>query len=104
MERKTNKQVINQFAKKIRKDFKDAKIIFFGSRAKNNELLESDYDVLVISSFFEGMKFYARTEKMYDYWNEKEMLEAFCYTPKEFKQKTSSIGLVREAVKTGIKI
>lgn len=102
MERKTNKQVIKGFAKKVRKDFKDAKIVFFGSRARNNELLESDYDVLVVSQFFEGMKFYSRTEKMYDYWGEKEMLEALCYTPKEFKQKASQIGIVQEAARTGI--
>ncbi|MBU2476533.1 nucleotidyltransferase domain-containing protein [Candidatus Micrarchaeota archaeon] len=103
MERKTNRKVIQEFAKKLRKDFKDAKVILFGSRAKNEELLNSDYDVIVVSKKFEGINFYERTEKMYDYWNQKELLEAICYTPKEFMEKSSRIGIVKEAVKTGIK-
>lgn len=104
MVRKADRQIIESFAKKLRKDFSDAKIILFGSRAKGDELIESDYDVLVVSKNFEGMNFYNRTEKMYDYWNKKQSLEAICYTPGEFKEKVSRIGLVSEAVKTGIKL
>ncbi|MFH1256391.1 MAG: nucleotidyltransferase domain-containing protein [Candidatus Diapherotrites archaeon] len=104
MVRKTSKQVIKAFAKKVKKDFGDAKIVFFGSRARKDELLESDYDVLVVSKKFKGMRFYGRTEKMYNYWNEKQSLEAICYTPEEFRQKSKEIGLVQEAGKTGIKI
>ncbi len=104
MERKTNQQVIAKFAKKLRKDFKDAKIIFFGSRAKGSELQNSDYDLVIVSKIFEGIKFFDRTAKVYDYWNEEESLEALCYTPKEFQQKASQIGIVQEANKTGIKM
>lgn len=31
-------------------------------------------------------------------------LEALCYTPKEFAEKSGRIGIVREAVRTGIKV
>jgi len=103
MERKTNRKVIKNFAEKVRKDFKDAKVILFGSRAGKDYLIESDYDVLVISKKFKGIKFYKRTEKMYEYWNQKELLEAICYTPKEFMQKKNQIGIVQEAIRTGIK-
>lgn len=101
---KTDKQIIKNFAKKVRKDFSDAKIILFGSRAKNEELLESDYDVLIVSKNFEGINFFKRTEKMYDYWNKKQALEAICYTPKEFNEKSTRMGIVSEAIKTGIQI
>ena len=103
MERKTNRKVIKNFAEKVRKDFKDAKVILFGSRAGKDYLTESDYDVLIISKKFKGIKFYKRTEKMYDYWKEKELLEAICYTPEEFMQKKNEIGIVQEAIRTGIK-
>lgn len=86
MERKTNRKVIQEFAVKLRKDFKDAKVILFGSRAGNDYLIESDYDLIIVSKKFEGTKFYNRTEKMYDYWKEKQALEALCYAPKEFKK------------------
>ena len=104
MERKTHQQVIAKFAKKLRKDFKDAKIIFFGSRAKGSELQNSDYDLVIVSKNFEGINFYDRTARVYDYWVEAQSLEAICYTPKEFLQKSSQIGIVEQANKTGIKI
>jgi len=102
MERKTNRKIIKEFAEKVRRDFKDAKVILFGSRAGKDFLLDSDFDVLVVSKKFEGKKFFERTEKMYDYWKEKQALEALCYTPKEFNEKSIQAGIVQQAVKTGI--
>ena len=104
MERKTNRKVIKNFAEKVRKDFKDAKVILFGSRAGKDYLIESDYDVLVISKKFKGIKFYKRTEKMYEYWNQKELLEAICYTPKEFNKLKGKISVIAEALRGGIEI
>ena len=94
---------MQEFALNLRKDFNDAKIILFGSRAGKDYLIESDFDVLVISKEFEGIKFFERTAKMYDYWKEKQALEALCYTPKEFKEKSVKTGIVQQAIKTGIK-
>ncbi|MFH1587126.1 MAG: nucleotidyltransferase domain-containing protein [Candidatus Diapherotrites archaeon] len=102
MGRTANTQVIENFARRLRKDFKDAKVFLFGSRARGDDLLESDYDVLVVSRQFEGTRFFERTEKMYDYWNEKQALEAFCYTPEELRHKSTQIGTVREAMKKGV--
>lgn len=104
MGREANKQVIEDFAKKVREDYADAEVILFGSRARGKELKESDYDVVVVSGAFEGVNFFKRTEIMYDYWNRNELLEAFCYTPTEFGEKKEQIGTVQNAVKTGIKI
>ena len=91
-------------AEKLRKDFPDAEVVFFGSRAKGNALKESDFDLIVVSKAFEGTNFFKRIEKMYDYWSEPETLEVFCYTPKEFEEKKKEIGLVQEAVQTAIAI
>ncbi|MBI5553780.1 MAG: nucleotidyltransferase domain-containing protein [Candidatus Diapherotrites archaeon] len=102
MERKAVQSVIRKFAQCLRKDFKDAKVILFGSRARNDALADSDYDVLVVSSQFGEMNFFERTEKMYAYWNERESLEALCYTPEEFREKSGRIGIVKEAIRTGI--
>jgi predicted nucleotidyltransferase len=104
MVRKTSKQVVLEFAKKLKSDFADAKVFLFGSRARNEHLQDSDYDVLVISELFSKKRFFERSEKMYDYWNEKESLEALCYTPHEFFEKSCEIGVVKEAKRTCVRI
>src|SRR3989344_6197064 len=98
---KTDKQIIAAFAHKVKKDFSDARIILFGSRAKGEALEESDYDFIIVSKKFEGTNFFTRMEKMYDYWNERQQLESLCYTPEEFEEKAKLIGIVSEAVATG---
>ena len=98
MEREVNLKM-KKFAKRVRKEFSDAQIYLFGSRAKNDELADSDFDILVVSKGFEGVQFFERPVKMYDYWEEKEPIDAFCYTPKEFLEKKRLIGFVSEALK-----
>ena len=39
---------------------------------------------------------------MYKYWDSPYVLDAFCYTPEEFKIKSKQIGVVKDAVKQGI--
>lgn len=101
---KTDNEKVKEFAGRVRKDFPDAQVIFFGSRAKGNALQESDFDAIVVSGSFAGMNFFKRIEKMYDYWTENAPLEVFCYTPKEFEEKKKQIGLVQEAIKTAIAV
>lgn len=103
MERKTVK-IVAAFAKRLKKDFSDAKIILFGSRARGEQLLDSDYDFIIVSKSFEGTPFYERMEKIYDYWEEKQAIEPLCYTPKEFEEKKEQIGIVQQAIKNGTKI
>src|SRR3989344_427175 len=103
MEREVNLKM-KKFAEGVRKEFSDAQIYLFGSRAKNDGLEYSDYDVLVVSKGFEGVQFFERPVKVYDYWEEKEPIDAFCYTPKEFLEKKRLIGFVSEALKEAKKV
>ncbi|MBI5884775.1 nucleotidyltransferase domain-containing protein [archaeon] len=102
MERNKNLKVAKAFAKRVKKAFGDAKIIFFGSRAGKDYLLESDYDFIIISKSFQGINFFKRMSEMYAYWNERQALEALCYTPEEFEEKKKLIGIASEAAKKGI--
>ena len=101
---KTDREKVGEFTKKVRADYPDAQVIFFGSRAKGDALQESDFDLLVVSKAFGKQNFFRRSEKMYDYWNEKTPLEVFCYTPEEFEKKKSEIGIVKNAVETAATI
>lgn len=95
---KTDYEKVRAFAKRLRADYPDAKVVFFGSRAKGEALQESDFDVIVVSGAFVNTNFFRRTEKMYDYWLEAEPLEVFCYTPEEFEEKKGRIGIVQAAL------
>ena len=74
------------------------KIILFGSRAGKDFLETSDFDILVVSRKFNGIGFFDRIQKMYDYWSTGS-LDIFCYTPEEFEAGKARIGFVSEAMK-----
>ena len=59
---------LEKFALKVKKHYPDAKIYLFGSRAKGNYLLDSDYDIMVVSDRFSGVWFPERMSRMLDLW------------------------------------
>lgn len=103
MDKETSK-IAKKFALKLRKDFDPEIIILFGSRARGDHFKTSDFDFIVVSEKFKGIPLLARLPKMYDYWDEDFDLEIICYTLEEFKRKLKEYGIVRQAVKEGIKI
>ena len=100
----TDKQVnkwIKNFKKKLIKNFEPEKIILFGSRARGDNLIESDIDLIIISKKFEELSWPKRLEKVSELWDGFITLEPLCYTPKEFKIKTKQLGIVHQAIKEG---
>lgn len=57
-------KLLMRFVKKVRKKLPDAKIILFGSRAGKDFLEDSDYDIMVVSSFFENSWFPQRGSEL----------------------------------------
>jgi len=83
------------------------KVIIFGSRVRNDYLSNSDLDVILVSNDFEGINFTDRIGEIYyyyDLWKGDYPLEILCYTPAEFEKKRKQIGMVKDAVETGIVI
>lgn len=89
---------------KIKKKFNIKKVILFGSRAKGDYFLDSDVDLLLVSPDFEGIFFSDRIGDIIYEWEGPVDLEPLCYTPEEFEKKKKKIGIVKEAIKTGIEI
>ena len=107
MDKYTNervKNILNKYLKKINKKFKIEKAILFGSRARNDWLLNSDVDLILVSKDFENIEFRKRMAEVIGEWNEYIDLEVICYTPKEFEILKKRIGIVQQAVKEGIEI
>ncbi|MCD6092921.1 MAG: nucleotidyltransferase domain-containing protein [Candidatus Aenigmarchaeota archaeon] len=103
MDRETIK-IVKKFANEIKKKYDIKKIILFGSRARGDNFITSDYDSVIVSKDFEGVHFLKRMSDIYRYWNNKNDIEPLCYTPKEFIKKGEEIGIVRQAIKEGIEI
>lgn len=95
---------VKEFVKKVKREFKIEQAILFGSRARGDYLLHSDYDLILVSPDFRGIFFTKRMVKMYDFWDWPEVLEPFCYTPEEFETKKRQIGIVHQAVKEGVRV
>lgn len=85
--------------------FPGARVILFGSRARGDHFKDSDYDLLVISPAFEGVRFGERMARVFDLWDQYPAeIEPLCYTPAEFEMKRHELGIVRQAVAEGIEI
>lgn len=96
---------IKDFVKRVRKEFRIEKAIFFGSRARGDYFKNSDYDIIFVSPDFKGLFFTKRIAKMYGFWKHFPLeIEPICYTPEEFKKKSKEHGIVRTAIKEGIEI
>ena len=74
---------IKGFAGKVKEDYSDASVYLFGSRAKGDSLASSDYDVIIVSKSFKGLKFFSRPVKIYDCWPWGEFPDVFCYMPRK---------------------
>ncbi|MGM5488946.1 MAG: nucleotidyltransferase domain-containing protein [Nanobdellota archaeon] len=100
----TNEQIeeaLNQFLEKVKSHYTIDKALLFGSRARNDHLLASDVDIILVSDDFQHTPFRKRATEIIGYWDEDIDLEVLCYTNEEFNRKSKQIGIVNQAVKEG---
>lgn len=107
MDRFTDERVedwINEFLEIVKEKYSPEKILIFGSRARGDHLLESDVDIIIVSSKFKGVNWLTRIRDVSDLWPGLVLLEPLCYTPKEFEEKRKEIGIVSQAVEEGLEL
>lgn len=95
---------IEGFLERIRRRFSPEAIILFGSRAREEHLKQSDYDLIIVSKKFEGIHFLERIYQLLELWDCDADVDLLPYTPGEFEKKKEEIGIVREAVKEGLEV
>ena len=100
---------ITKIAEVIKVHIPDAKIILFGSRARGDELKNSDIDLIIVSRTFEGMHFTDRVSLILRIlWKTKTLpsidMDILCYTPEELRKKSKEISIVKEALRYGIQL
>jgi len=97
-------KAIKLFLKNIQKKFKPEKIILFGSRARDDALEDSDFDLLIISKKFKGMNQYKRIISIYSLERESVSVDVICLTPEEYSQRSEELSIIGEAAKEGVEI
>ncbi len=81
-----------------------AEAILFGSRARGEELLNSDVDLIVASPTFAGRPFPERLHLLHEPWALPLFLEVLPYTPEEMEEVHQSRDIVAQALEEGIHI
>ena len=107
MDRKPDAQtmsLLKDYIKRVEKEFHPEKVILFGSRARGDNLIDSDIDLMIVSDRFEGIPWRERIIRAFGDWDKKQMLQPICYTKKEFETLSKRIGIVNQAVKEGIEL
>lgn len=94
----TNKVIITEL-KKLKKKYNIERMLLFGSRARGDELITSDVDVIAISKQFLNTPFKKRPNKLLDAWKLPIDLELLCYSPEEIERKKKEIGIISAALK-----
>jgi uncharacterized protein len=77
---------VRRWAERVRAHFPDAQIRLFGSRARGEASIQSDYDFCVVSRGFEGMKPWDRSEAVVALWDLPAPIEVVAYTPAEWER------------------
>ena len=75
--------------------------LLFGSRVRDDWLVDSDWDVILVSREFEGVKYMERAKRVSHLWKAGG-LDLLCYTPEEFEEKKGRIGTVATAAAEGL--
>lgn len=100
----TRTEEIGEFLAAVEQLFSPEKILLFGSRARGDQLRDSDYDIIVVSDRFEGCHFLDRLAALYELWDYDYDLDILAYTPEEFELKKDELGIVGEAARQGIEV
>jgi len=101
--------ILKNYLNRIKETFDPKEIWLWGSRIYGHPDLYSDIDMIIVSDKFKRIRFLKRrstflkkTGLLYD--KKAEVVDALCYTRKEFAKKKNSLGTVSEALSKGIRI
>lgn len=90
------------FAKRLKAKMNVNRLILFGSRARGDNFVTSDFDFVVVSDVFSGVPFVRRAAQLYGLWHSSHDLEVLCYTPEEWRRLKDKRGILLNAQDEGI--
>ena len=97
-------QVTKKYVQEVRKWYPDAKVYLFGSRARDDHWVTSDFDFLVVSKQFGGQSPSERTGALLKLWSYHRDADIICLTPEEFERQKKRSTLLKLALKDGMQL
>ncbi|MBU3923792.1 MAG: nucleotidyltransferase domain-containing protein [Nanoarchaeota archaeon] len=106
MDREGNVKIVKAFKEILSKKFNIGKLILFGSRARGDFREDSDFDLIVVSDEFEGVRSFKRAPELYSAWDsDNYSVDFICLTSSEFERmKDNRQTVVGLAVGEGVEI
>ena len=96
------REAFKRFVREIKERYHPQRVLLFGSRARKESTEGSDYDLLIVSSDFEGTRLTDRATPIYRRWPLWAGLDCLCLTPDEFERSRQRISIVREIEREGV--
>jgi predicted nucleotidyltransferase len=92
------------FLNRLEAVFHPELVLLFGSRARGDFHSDSDYDLLIVSDAFAGMKWRDRVSRLLKFWDRLDLVDLMPYTRAEFESKKRDFLAVQAAVKESIQL
>lgn len=93
-----------RFARALKKQMNVNCLILFGSRARGDNFVTSDFDFVLVSGDFSQVPFVRRAAGLYKFWYSSRGLEVLCYTPGEWSRLKDKRGILLNAQDEGIRL
>jgi len=103
MDRETS-VIAKRFARTLRKNMGVQRLILFGSRARGDNFVTSDFDFVLVSDDSALVPFVRRASRLYEHWNSRYDLEVLCYAPEEWQRLKDRRGILLNAQQEGIRL
>ena len=98
------KRAVRELIRKLRRTHRIERVLLFGSRARGDNLVTSDVDLVIISPDFREVGWRERIISVARLWSGPVRLEPLCYTPDEFRRRSRELSMVRVAREEGIRV
>ncbi len=93
-----------RFAKALKKQMNVNHLMLFGSLAREDNFVTSDFDFVLVSDCFSGIPFIRRASPLYKLWHSSRGLEVLCYTPEEWSRLKDKRGILLNAQDEGVRL
>ncbi len=102
LDQRDDQQAFADFLRDVKERYSPQVVYLFGSRVRGEPLEESDYDILIVSSRFEGIPLTDRATDIYLTWPLSADLDCLCLTPSEFARARNMISIIRLIAEEGV--
>jgi predicted nucleotidyltransferase len=93
----TESLALSRFAERLREQVGAEKVLLFGSHARGGARPDSDYDLIVVSSQYDGMRRRDRGKDLRELFYEvggNAPMDLICLTPEEFAEAKEKVTLI----------